>query len=574
MHSIRTRIIAVTVAAVLVSVMAFAMLAYVTVGNESQRTSAAEMNLIARNVQLTLDEYLGSVRQSVEMAAHFATEDLDPVLLVECGAAGSNAGKTPRTKEQTEKLDAFLAKHSTLVQEAFHSVASHTSGVITYYYCIATDISENEHGFFYSRLGNSGFVEQEPLDARDLDPEDRKHTTWYYTPIEHGHPCWVGPYTAHYLGEVWTVSYLVPIYKANKLIGVLGMDILFETLQEKVDEVTLYDSGYACLLNEDGTVLDHPVWEIGSRSLAEASLLHAEILRNENSGDEVYPYENEDGVKKQLAFSTLSNGMKVIVTAPSKEVNTSWRWLMVRTLVASLAVLVIFAVIMALIVRHLTKPLKQLSEASARLAAGDYDAELDYEADNEVGQLTKSFQEMRDRMRLYIRDLNSKAYTDALTRVKNKAAFEIYSSRMAQTIQAAKEDEMPEFGIVMFDCNELKAINDAYGHERGNEYLITACRLICGVFSHSPVFRMGGDEFVVLLTGQDYENRTVLMQDFDLATEKHNKRVENPWERISLAKGIAAFIPGSDRTVQQVLERADKRMYEEKRRFKGETEVI
>ena len=572
MHSIRTRIIATTLAAVLASVIAFAMLAYVTVGNESKRASAEEMNLISRNVQLTLDEYLGSIRQSVEMAAHYATDDLDPVILVECGAAGSGAGKAPRTKEQTEKLDAFLAQHTAAVQEAFSSVASHTSGVVTYYYCIATDISEKEHGFFYSRVGNTGFMEQEPLDARDLDPEDREHTTWYYTPIEHGHPCWVGPYRAHYLGEVWTVSYLVPIYKANKLIGVLGMDILFETMQAKVDEVTLYDTGYACLLDENGTVLDHPVWEIGAHSMGESSSLHEKILRSENSGSQVFQYEDMNGTKKQLAFSTLSNGMKLVVTAPSKEVNASWRWLMTHILIVSLGILAVFGVIMALIIRRLTKPLKQLSVASARLAAGDYDAELDYKANNEVGQLTKSFREMRDRMRLYIRDLNSKAYTDALTRVKNKAAYDIYSSRMDQTIQAAKEDEMPEFGIVMFDCNELKKINDAYGHEHGDTYLVTACRLICSVFSHSPVFRLGGDEFAVLLTGQDYENRTLLMQDFDLATEKHNKRAENPWEKVSLSKGIAAFIPGSDKTVQQVLERADKRMYEEKRRFRGEEE--
>ena len=284
------------------------------------------------------------------------------------------------------------------------------------------------------------------------------------------------------------------------------------------------------------------------------------------------PYEDDNGVKKQLAFTTLSNGMKLIVTAPSKEINASWRWLMMRILIASLGILAVFTLITALIVRRLTRPLRQLSEASARLAAGDYDVELDYRENNEVGQLTKSFLEMRDRLRLYIRDLNSKAYTDALTHVKNKAAFDIYSSRMDQTIQASKEGEMPEFGIVMFDSNELKEINDKYGHERGDEYLITACRMICGVFSHSPVFRVGGDEFVVLLTGQDYENRTLLMQDFDLATEKHNKRAEKPWERISVAKGIAAFIPGSDRNVDQVLTRADRRMYEEKRRMKGDAE--
>ncbi len=570
MHSIRTRLIAVTVAAVLASVLAFAALAYKTVGDESRQHSSDEMNLLSRNVQQSLDEYLGSVRQSVETVAHYATDQLDPVILVECGVAGSAAGLEPRTRGQVTRLDAYLEKHCEEVREAFSSVANHTSGVVTYYYCIAADVSENMHGFFWSRVGETGFVEQAPLDARDLDPEDIEHTTWYYTPIQRGRPSWVGPYKAHYLGERWTVSYLIPIYKAGKLIGVMGMDILFETMQEKVDDVKIYDTGYACLMSDDGTVLAHPEWEIGEKHVGDEAV-RDQILARDNSGDEVVYYRDEAGREKQLAFSTLSSGMKLVVTAPAEEINASWRGLMTRIILMALGIIAAFAVITALIVHRLTRPLKQLAGAADRFSAGDYDADLDYHGNNEVGRLTASFREMQKHMKLYISDLNTKAYSDALTHVKNKAAYDISAARLDQTIRGGIEGDIkPAFGLVMFDCNELKEINDQFGHERGDIYLQTACRMICRVFAHSPVFRIGGDEFVVILTGQDYENRDALLKEFEQSAEAANRMTENPWEKISLAKGMAVFDPDSDTDMEQILDRADKQMYEEKRRHKQE----
>ena len=567
MHSIRTRLITVTVAAVLASVLAFAALAYKTVGDESRRYSTEEMNLLSQNVQQSLDEYLGSVRQSVEMVAHYATDQLDPVVLVECGVAGSAAGQS-RTRGQVARLDAYLAQHSADVQEAFSSVANHTSGVVTYYYCIATDVSENQHGFFWSRVGETGFVEQAPLDARDLDPEDTEHTTWYYTPIQRGRPSWVGPYKAHYLGERWTVSYLIPIYKAGSLIGVMGMDILFETMQEKVDAVKIYDTGYACLMSDDGTVLAHPEWEIGEKHVGDEAV-RDQILARDNSGDEVVHYRDEAGREKQLAFSTLSSGMKLVVSAPAEEINASWRGLMTRIILMALGIIAAFAVITALIVHRLTKPLKQLAGAADRFSAGDYDVELDYHGNNEVGRLTASFREMQKHMKLYISDLNSKAYSDALTHVKNKAAYDISAARLEQAIHGGIEGDIkPAFGLIMFDCNELKEINDQFGHERGDIYLQTACRMICRVFAHSPVFRIGGDEFVVILTGQDYENRDALLKEFERSAEAANWKTENPWEKISLAKGVAVFDPDSDTGMDQILDRADRQMYEEKHRHK------
>ncbi len=568
MHSIRGRIIAITVAAVVASILVFMAITYFTMGDEAARNTAERMNMMCRNVQLSLDEYLASIRQSVEMAAHFATDSLDPVTLVECGVAGSNAGKE-RSLVQVRRMDMYMAGHTGQVQEAFASVASHTSGVVTYYYCIATEISEKEHGFFYSKIGQAGFAEQTPLDARDLDPNDLEHTTWYYTPIRRGRPSWVGPYLAHYLGEKWTVSYLAPIYKANTLIGVIGMDILLDTMRVKVDAVRVADSGYACLFDEDGTILAHPDFEIGTQPDGEMQQVFEQLRGRADSGGDVIRY-SAGGEERQMAFSTLSNGMKLAIVAPTQEISASWNTLMRRILLAALGILAVFTLLTVLLVRRLTRPLQQLSEASAKLAAGDYDVALDYDEDNEVGQLTRSFREMRDHLKLYISDLNSKAYTDALTRVKNKAAFDILAGRMDQAVRVAKTDEQPEFAIAMFDCNELKEINDAYGHEYGDLYLQGSCRAICNVFAHSPVFRLGSDEFAALLTQGDYENRKSLMEKFDQAVKAHNRKAEKPWDRVSLARGLATFRPGIDTTVEEVLRRADQRMYRDKRQYKEE----
>ena len=222
----------------------------------------------------------------------------------------------------------------------------------------------------------------------------------------------------------------------------------------------------------------------------------------------------------------------------------------------------------ALIVSRLTKPLRQLSKAAEHISAGEYDVKLDYNGNDEVGQLTRSFLEMRDHVKLYISDLNSKAYTDALTRVKNKAAFDISAARMDKAIREAETDKKPVFSLVMFDCNELKVINDKYGHEFGDIYLQKACSMICRVFAHSPVFRLGGDEFAALLSGHDHENRYDLLKEFDVKVDAYNAIARNPWEKISVAKGIAEYNPAVDRTVDNVLSRADQQMYEEKRRHK------
>jgi diguanylate cyclase (GGDEF)-like protein len=121
-----------------------------------------------------------------------------------------------------------------------------------------------------------------------------------------------------------------------------------------------------------------------------------------------------------------------------------------------------------------------------------------------------------------------------------------------------------EFGLCIFDCNNLKIINDTCGHDKGDLYLQKTAATICNVFEHSPVFRIGGDEFAAILTGLDYKNRDHLTHIFDLTCEKIRKENTERWEQVDVAWGMAVYDSKEDSSVNDVLRRADRLMYQNK----------
>ena len=194
---------------------------------------------------------------------------------------------------------------------------------------------------------------------------------------------------------------------------------------------------------------------------------------------------------------------------------------------------------------------------------------------NEVGMLARSVEKMSLDLRDYMKNLVSKekelaqanaaANRDELTHVGNLSAYTQY----AENLQLKMTEEKTEYAILMADVDDLKKKNDAYGHERGNQYLKNCCAVICDVFHHSPVFRIGGDEFVAVLTGEDYRNREELVER---VRERFRRSWINenaaPWERLAVSVGIADYREQIDRSVEDVFRRADHAMYEA-RNLKG-----
>ncbi len=561
MHSIRIRITAVTLAAIIISVLIVSWIGFKTVSEDSDIASVEKLNLMSRDVKKTLDAYLNSIKQSVDMTARIAAHLLDD--MPESLAAALKEDTI--SAEQIRELDDYLRAHSANVMDIFESIADTTNGVVTYYYCIDSKPGFSEHGFFYSKNGNEVFEEQEPIISAQLDPEDIEHNIWYYAPIQEGNPVWVGPYKNFPPDDRWLIGYTAPIYKDDTLIGVLGMDLPLETMIGQVRKIRVYETGFPFLLDSENHVLYHPGMDIGSNPEAAGQIMQMDISAEPDSGNQMIRYYAQ-GIERQLSFSSLINEMRVVVSVPVDEITVSRRNFTQAMITAGSVIILVFTVLIMWIMRAITRPLRQLTAASRKLAGGDYDVKLDYKGKDEIGVLTESFIYMRDRLKIYISNLNSRAYTDALTNVKNKGAFDNYMVRLNDMIRSGEDENMPEFAIIMFDCNHLKEINDEYGHLQGDKYLQTASKLICDVYVHSPVARLGGDEFAVILERHDYDNREKLLEDFDRMAEEINAKASEPWEKVSLAKGMAVFDPNTDQNAEQVLRRADEQMYLDKKK--------
>ena len=163
--------------------------------------------------------------------------------------------------------------------------------------------------------------------------------------------------------------------------------------------------------------------------------------------------------------------------------------------------------------------------------------------------------------------LNKRVFVDALTSVRNKGGY----FECIQGLQERLDNKEPlAFAVIILDCDNLKIVNDQYGHDKGDVYIKTASELICSVFKRSPVFRIGGDEFAVILENEDYQNRKELTELFDKKAEEIRASTENKWEQVSIALGMAEYDPQSDTSVDDVIHRADKTMYENKRTRKEE----
>lgn len=172
-----------------------------------------------------------------------------------------------------------------------------------------------------------------------------------------------------------------------------------------------------------------------------------------------------------------------------------------------------------------------------------------------------------DNMALEMTKVNDFALRDALTGVKNKAAYDKTESRLNSDIV----NQTARFGMVMIDINYLKRVNDTFGHECGDLYIKNMSNLICDVFEHSPVFRVGGDEFVVLLENRDFEHRDRLIGKVKtIMDELRNDKDLQPWERLSAAMGVAVYDPNIDKDAYSVLKRADKEMYDNKKEMKAD----
>lgn len=241
--------------------------------------------------------------------------------------------------------------------------------------------------------------------------------------------------------------------------------------------------------------------------------------------------------------------------------------------------------------RNVTGPISELERSARQFADKSHDMKdlrlLTFEVPaistgNEVESLAGAIDKLSEDMKIYVNEILSAeervrtaereaegmtrmAYQDGLTHVKNKTAYDVYVAELEETM--ARQNI--EFAVVMVDLNDLKGVNDTYGHDRGDQYIIGTCKIMSETLKHSPVFRIGGDEFVSILRGNDFERRQSLVGQLeDHYRESTRDLAREPWQRYSASVGMAVYDSSKDAGYTQVFNRADELMYERKKQLK------
>ena len=533
MHSLRTRITVTMLGLILVALVIVTLLSAIFIRKTETHKSDQLLVMLCDSGKESLDYYFDSVQNSVLRVTAFVEEDLNGL------------------------EDEQLAQHMENAREYFGMMASKTKGVLTYYYRIDPAVSSTVKGFWYTDLNGEGFEEHEVTDITQYDLEDTSKLVWFTVPMHEGKPIWLAPYITDNL-DVRVISYDAPVYWKGQFIGVVGIEVDYSTMASEVNGIRPYESGYAFLSDEDGKLFYHPQIDV-----TELSDDAAYEIPPEATGDGTfirYKYKGED---KIAAWRTLSNGMRLNVTVPVSETEGDWKGLVLNIALSAIVVLLLASLFMMFYTRRITRPLEQLTEAAEQVDQENYNFELPYDGDDELGRLTRSFRTLSDNVKVHISDLNGQVFFDALTHVKNKGAFTNALEELQEQIEHG--EKAPEFAVGVFDCDSLKVINDQYGHVKGDIYLKTACSTICDVFKHCPVFRIGGDEFAVIVRNADYSNMEALIEQFDQTVSEINTSSVEPWKQVWISKGFAIFDPADDSTAVGVMQRADKLMYENKR---------
>ncbi len=159
---------------------------------------------------------------------------------------------------------------------------------------------------------------------------------------------------------------------------------------------------------------------------------------------------------------------------------------------------------------------------------------------------------------------NEMAYYDSLTGLYNKNS---YNAKIKEFQNRIENKSAFGLAVIMVDINNLKYVNDTFGHRFGDDYIKGCCSIIDECVAGAPIYRIGGDEFVVLLEDKPFEMRETIYEDLQAEFAYAFTKNAQPYEKYSASVGMSIALP-TDTAIKDVITRADMEMYKAKAKFR------
>ena len=550
MKSIKTKILVIVLSGIIAVSIIAGGFSVLWSNNAVKKDSSEILDLMTQVQAQGLNSMFADIEQSSSVLAYYFKESF------------KNFKYHKRISDSSQYI-------SSLKNTAWY-IANCTNHIISVYIKFSPELSQELSDFYWTKK-KSFFIPGVPSESSQNDSNFSGN--WYSKAMKYGSGIWTQPYYNEDINE-YVVTYGLPVYNKQKIIAVIGMDVDFDDIAAIVNSISVYNSGYAFLTDKDFTILYHRKIPSGTKLLDNVTEFKKINVRG--SDIEIYKYTKLVGPDSRgkehfrMAYKNLTTGMKLVVSVPAHEIDRDRNRLILTLILSALAISLLVSVWSIFMSSRISKPLKELAGSARNIIAGNYELKFSRIPDDEIGDLMGIFSFMATSLKRQFDYINGLAYLDAMTGVKNKRAFIDARDEIDKKIALSRrQNEKFEFALVVFDVNNLKYINDNFGHKAGDTLIKSACNLIMKNFVYSSVFRIGGDEFVSVLTDKDYKNREELIKNLYAEMNADSAKKEGFVYAVSLAAGLSVYDPAKDENFQSVFERADEEMYRAKIEMKG-----
>ncbi|MBR6328596.1 MAG: response regulator [Lachnospiraceae bacterium] len=376
MKSIQTKIVLVISLIMIIVAGSFGLTATLRTTAILDENSDSILELTAERSARDMDDIFSSVEQSVDTIYNYAVKRSE-----------SYGNLTTDVEERRQ----FTYD----VSELSKSIAENTRSAMAVYLRYDPERFGPKEGFWYTfNPSDNSWNSAEPTDMSLYDSMDLEHVGWYYIPIKNKKPMWMNPYLNKNLG-VEMISYIIPYYQGDTVIGIIGMDIDLRPLRETVSDIRLYESGRAFLVSPQGDIIFHFDYPEGvmSRNLTENLMPFVQSVLG-SSVDEVRTLQGIDGVKRKIIMKQLRNGMILGMNTPVNEINIPQTTLIRQFVIVAIIILIVAIMICLAWIRTIITPLKRMTYVAERYANGDYSEVMNTDSKDEIGILSRSLQSM------------------------------------------------------------------------------------------------------------------------------------------------------------------------------------
>ena len=543
MHSLKTKILVLILFSMFGLLELMSYVGFHFLNKTVNEDCSSEMKMLINEERIELNSQFNNIERGVMTLSDYIKNNVDTKKL---------RSDSDYNKELCRRIALSSSDISKIVGD-----------VVAVYFRPDPEVYGSSAGIFMTDNGNGELVRVEPTDITMYSSSDREYVGWYYEPVENGKPTWVKPYYNRNI-NVYMMSYVVPVYKDDVLLGVVGMDVKMSKLTGIIDSI-VYKNGSAFLFSDDGDLIYNKDYPEGSSMKRFNSDMRSVAKIITETGDQKEDISNILWRKEsyRVISSKLDNGMIVAMIVPEKEIVAIINSMQMQTIFIFLIVFVVTMVIFFRLMVVIVYPIREITRASTRIAKGELNTTINYKSDDEIGTLAKSVSKMALEIKEYFSYIHSQAYTDAMTGVGNKAAY----MDLVKVLEKKIEEGMASFSVIVFDVNGLKRVNDNLGHEYGDMLITDAADILKQIFLTENVYRIGGDEFIVVIENVGKAELDEYFRQFDKSMKEfngHNVRYEH---ELAVSKGGVAYDPELDKAYKDVFRRADEIMYKDKEEY-------